>query len=325
MQKRLNLINCSLAIGLLSIGATSTVASANGDQACLPHDSGNQSPLALIHLQPATLMAGNCLASTRLRGSVSNINVEETANGETFLLDGEITRLELNKVFHLGNSQLADSVSFTLPFYSHREGVMDSFIDDWHDLTGLPEGSRVNRPQDQLAYRYNDNGQTVINITEEQSGIGDAVIAVKKNDITLAVKLPTGDEKKLTGSGGLELGLWWSSALPEIGQSGFSLGAGATYIDDDKVIPNRANSYTGSLAVSFTYGLTDSMNLLLSGNWQTAWYDSDIDSIGSVSGNISIGAYGYLADGIWSFRLTEDVPTEASPDVGLVFDYTWVR
>lgn len=299
-------------------------AFANGDEACLPHDSGNQAPLAVIHLQPATLMAGACLSSTRLRLSVSNISVEESTANESLLLDGEINRLEINQVYHVAGSDLLDSVSINIPFYNHSEGFMDGSIEDWHDLTGLPAGKRVNRPQDQLAYNYSSNGQTLVNITEDQSGLGDIVIAAHKERLSIALKLPTGDETKLTGSGGAELGLWWSAPLPQIGKSGFSMGAGATYIHDDKVISGRSNSYTGAAAATVTYGVTDDFNLLLSGNWQTALYDSEISTLGDLSGNISIGGYGYLGDGIWSFRLTEDVPTETSPDVGLVFDYTWV-
>lgn len=299
-------------------------ASANGDEICLPHDSGNQAPLAAIHLQPATLMAGNCQASTRLRLSVSNISVEEATANESLLLDGETNRLELNHVYRLGNIAWLDSVSINIPFYNHSEGFMDGTIESWHDLTGLPEGKRINRPKDQLAYNYSSNGQALVSITDEQSGLGDMVVAVHRERLSIALKLPTGDENKLTGSGGAELGAWWSSPLPQIGKSGFSMGAGATYIHDDKVISGRSNSYTGAFAATATYGLTDEFNLLLSGNWQTAWYDSEISTLGDLSGNISIGGYGYLGDGIWSFRLTEDLPTETAPDVGLVFDYTWI-
>lgn len=311
------------AITLLALSAPFS-AFANGDEACLPHDSGNQSPLAAIHLQPATLMGGNCLSSTRLRLSVSNISVEETTANESLLLDGEINRLELNKVFHVGSVNWLDSVSINVPFYKHSEGFMDGSIESWHDLTGLPEGDRVNRPQDELSYSYSSNGQALVSISDEQGGFGDIVIAAHKDRLSIALKLPTGDEDKLTGSGGAELGLWYSSPLPQIGKSGFSMGAGATYIQDDKVIADRSNSYTGAFAATVTYGVSNEFNLLLSGNWQTAWYDSEISTVGDLSGNISIGGYGYLGDGIWSFRLTEDVPTETSPDVGLVFDYTWV-
>lgn len=293
-----------------------------GQAQCINLDSGNQSPFAAIHLQPATLNSANCADSASVRYSVSNNFVLRNEGDESLLIDGEVSRLEL-RLHKALNTKWLDGLSITVPAYRHAEGNLDDIIDDWHDFTGLPAGDRNLRPNDQLTYRYERNGQTLVNISEQQSGLGDIVLAAHKGPYNIALKLPTGDESKLTGSGGLELGASYQKPLPEAGYSGFTSGVGLTYIADDKVLNEQANDITGSFSLGAAYAIGNRVNAFITGNWQTAWYDSEIKALGSASGNIGFGLYGETAKGFWSFRLTEDVPTETAPDFGISFDYSF--
>lgn len=290
---------------------------------CISLDSGNQSPFAAIHLQPGTLSHSGCENSAKLRYSASNNFVLRSEGNEDLLIDGEVSRLELGFQLKTESLRWLDGISVAIPYYRHNEGSMDSLIDGWHDLTGLPEGDRPKRPNDAFEYRYVRNGQTLVAITEPQSGVGDAVVAFHKDRFSLAAKLPTGDEQKLTGSGGAEVALAYRKPLPEAGFSGFGSSVGATYIFDDKVLSQQSRSSTASAAIMAAVAIANRSNLFITANWQTAWYDSDIDALGSLSGNIGIGAYGELASGYWSVRITEDWPTETAPDFGLAFDYSW--
>lgn len=305
---------------LLSLGA---LASPTAFSQCLALDSGNQTPFAAIHLQPASFAQTSCNGAISARYSVSNNFVLDNQGNESLEIDGEVSRFEMS--FHKQLTQIAliDSVSVTLPFYQHGPGNLDDLIDDWHDLTGLPGGDRDQRQNDQINYRYSNNGQTLVDITEEQNGVGDITLAAHKDRYSVALKLPTGDEDKLTGSGGAEIGFAYSKPLPEAGFSGVTGAVGATYIFDDKVLKAQSNSVTASLALAAAYALGNRVNAYISGSWQSAWYDSDTDALGSASGNIGFGLYGETAKGFWAIRLTEDVPVETAPDFGISLDYSF--
>ena len=295
---------------------------AQGQSQCVALDSGNQSIFAAIHLQPASLSTSRCQNSLSARYSISNSSIENNKADEQLLIDGELSRLEIRLQRQLPSLNWLDSISLSVPYYQHAGGVLDNVIDSWHELTGLPESNRQQRPQDALHYRYQRNGETLIDIQQDQQGLGDITVAAHKDRYNLALKLPTGDENKLTGSGGLELGLSYSTALPEAGFSGFAGSIGATYIFDDKILAQQSQDSTVAGALLAAYNISNRMNIFVSGSWQSAWYNSEINSIGAVSGNIGIGAYGETANGFWSARITEDLPTETAPDFGISLDYS---
>jgi hypothetical protein len=69
-------------------------------------------------------------------------------NGEdSFIVDGEMLELRLRYEHSLG-PRLA--LFAELPWRRTWEGVLDHFIDEFHDLTGLPGGSRGQLPRDRL-------------------------------------------------------------------------------------------------------------------------------------------------------------------------------
>ena len=101
---------------------------------------------------------------------------------------------------------------------SHGAGSLDSFIEDWHDTFGLPQGGRNVAPHNQLTYRYQRNGVTELLLTEPESGVGDVRLtlgkqwpsAAKNTQLALRglVALPTGDSDKLLGSGSTDASVW---------------------------------------------------------------------------------------------------------------------
>lgn len=311
--------NTSIKAALSALLMLPTIAAAQ----CVNTESGNQSPFAAIHLQPNALNHSQCDSKLAARYSVSSHSVVEKTGNEDLLIDGEQSRLQLDYQATTNSVSWLDSFSITVPLYRHDGGSLDGIIDDWHELTGLDAGDRPNRPQDKLEYRYIRNGNTLVDITEPQSGLGDITVALHKNKFSFAAKLPTGDEAKLTGSGGLELGLAYATALPEAGYSGYSASVGATYIADDKVLKGQNKDMTAALGLVAALAVGTRSNVFIGGSWQTAWYQSDLGPLGSYSGNIGFGAYGETASGYWSVRITEDFPTESAPDFGLSLDYSW--
>ena len=91
-------------------------------------------------------------------------------SSESLLLDGEIYRAAFK--LRYGLSEQSD-LSITLPFIAHSGGFADNAISGWHDIFGLPDGNRASRPDNSLNYRYQRNGQNLIEINQSTKGLGD--------------------------------------------------------------------------------------------------------------------------------------------------------
>ena len=120
---------------------------------------------------------------------------------EAIVLDAETVQVGLRGAVNLGGWLLEAD----LPYVTHSGGGLDSFIDDWHDWTGLPTGGREQAPRDRLLIRYERDGQAVINLQQATGGLGDVQLAVARpvgqTVVRMAGKLPTGEERKFLADG----------------------------------------------------------------------------------------------------------------------------
>ena len=146
------------------------------------------------------------------------------SGSEQVLIDGETYRqaLTLRHGFRDGWEYLLD-----ISVVSHSAGVFDEFIENWHSTFGLPQSNRHNAPRDRLALFYASDGTTHVDLDRGASSLGDVSLGVGfslppatlSNDglaVRSVLKLPTGDEDSLAGSGGFSASVWaeTSGALP---------------------------------------------------------------------------------------------------------------
>src|SRR5262249_25258386 len=135
-------------------------------------------------------------------------------DGEELLVDGEATELRWN-----GRWQLAKrwQLQVSIPVVHYSGGRLDSTIDDWHRLLGLPRGDRPLRPEDQLEYAYKDASGDSLNVTDSHTGLADSSIeaaftavstAAVTVDVWLGLELPTGETDVLTGNGAVDVAGW---------------------------------------------------------------------------------------------------------------------
>lgn len=125
-----------------------------------PIELEDQFPLAMLHsnfiaASPAVLEKG----SFRLRSSFAWTNTVNRT-GTDFLIDAEVRSQSLSVAYSpIDNFE----VVATLPIVWRGGGVLDSFIYDWHDFFGLPQGPR-NDPDIE-----NDNFE-IVGINDDGSG-----------------------------------------------------------------------------------------------------------------------------------------------------------
>ena len=110
-----------------------------------------------------------------------------------------------------------------VPVVSHQGGGTDSFIEEYHDAMGLPDGNRKRRPANRLEYRYRRGSEIHFNQTDSTKGAGDVFLAVaaplardaaglRALDVVAGVELPTGDADRLLGSGSWDFSLGLAAA-----------------------------------------------------------------------------------------------------------------
>ena len=103
---------------------------------------------------------------------VNNAEIKDT-DTESIRLDGESYFLDF-RLRHRVHERLELGVD--VPFVKHSAGVFDDAIFDWHDFWGMSNSKR-DGVNNNLDYRYSNNGSVERRITSSSSGIGDVQLS----------------------------------------------------------------------------------------------------------------------------------------------------
>jgi len=174
----------------------------------------NQSPLVMIHPLPAessSVIAPQGKFFSAVTFDLANNYTSSSSGTESILLDGESYRWALSTRYGLTDKL---EVGIEIPWLDYSGGFLDSFIIDWHDTFGMPQGGRDNAPKNKLKYSYTKSGSQRLLMDSSGSGPGDIVLTggmklyeekpVAVHDslaLRATIKLPTGDSDALRGSG----------------------------------------------------------------------------------------------------------------------------
>jgi hypothetical protein len=207
----------SLAIGLGVLGAGCTAPSATAKDVV-------RGPIAGQAMQPLAWSLGDLRPRRALatpRGAVdvsiascyaSIFRVDDTDSSEVEI-DGELWHNALG--FRAGVIDGAD-LEIELPILYASSGVLDGFIDFWHDLFGLPSGRRDLRPEGDYAMSVESNGDEIWELEGDEPMLGDVPVTWTQElfaDATQAlawramIELPTGSESRGASNGELDWGV----------------------------------------------------------------------------------------------------------------------
>ena len=295
-----------------------------------PMQIRNLNPLVAIFGLPAwdTVTPGN-----RFGASFELANHFEfaSAGGESLSLDGETARTTLAFAHGFGRGW---SIGAELPYFHVGGGVLDDPIDAWHSAFNLPDGGRNRRPEGVLRFVLANSAGTFFRLTEPQSGLGDVQLKVARafgaDDgfaVEAGVKLATGDEQMLAGSGSTDewLTLLRTRPLPERRHpAGYYWGVGVVHAGEPVAIDFPANTwvYTAILGGSWQrwpkFGLKAQLDI------HGPFYDSPLEQIGATAVEIAFGAWMNRNDRArLEFALVEDVRVSTAPDVVLKIAAHW--
>ena len=269
-----------------------------------------------------------------LTSIVSSHSIVDEQGAESVLFDGETARLEWR--LRYGVSDRIE-LGIELPWVWHSAGRLDSLIDAWHDVFGLPDGFRDDLPEDALLYRYADINGTRLDYRDSSSGIGDlrlqAALRLGSDDrhrraLRFGLVLPTGDAGELHGSDALSVSLGLAGDIDALGEgSRFSAfyRAHLSWIDEPQLLPDRYREWIGHAAGGFGYQVTPAIDLRAQLAVRTATHDSELLVLGEPSvvltfgGNIRLGERYAL-----SLAVGEDIKVNSAPDVSFMLALRFV-
>ena len=251
---------------------------------------------------------------------ITNDADDSESDGDKLIIDGESTTIVLS-VRRRVHERL--ELGIDVPYVQHSGGTLDGFIKDWHSMLGLSNARRTG-PNDQLRLFYINDGETLVGLDSSASGIGDMQLsaAMAFGNLTLrgAVKLPTGDPDKLTGSGATDvsLGVYGSRVYTfrerDLGLSGF---VGALALGDGDVLPEFQRSFVPFGGVALRWQAAETFGLAAQLSMQGSYFDTQFDDIGGNAIQLGVGADYQAGSFLWRLAIAEDLNAGTTADFAM--------
>jgi Protein of unknown function (DUF3187) len=254
--------------------------------------------------------------------SWANSALVETNARESLIVDAETHELRLIAQRGLTHGY---ALRVQLPYRQTTAGTLDGFIDDWHDLFGLPEGARPSLPQDALRIFYRRDGVSQFDARSSMQGIGDASIAIGKSLVSedrtamsawFELKLPTGDAKDFSGSGSVDARVSiaaehrFADRWEVFGQ------AGVTRLGKGDRLSRQQREWMWSAGAGLSARAIGNLTLTLQVDAHSAVFDSEnLDFLGDAVLLSLGGSYKFSSDWELTLGVSEDIAVESSPDV----------
>lgn len=147
--------------------------------------------------------------------TLEELRAIEPDGGEgLYFADGELYRSSVSIRRGLGKGL---QLSVMIPVLNFQGGFADSLIEGFHDDTGFEQAGRTGMPRDSYTVYVRDpEGNEVFRNADPGPGLGDLALSLKgripvedpswRMSVEGTVKLPTGDEEDLYGTGSADVG-----------------------------------------------------------------------------------------------------------------------
>jgi len=297
--------------------------------------SYNPFTLKFIHFDNRIL--GNYRETNHLSISVENSSyaVKEKINNDQLTLDGEIAKASFNYFRELSDNL---TLNVSLPIYSFSRGFLDSPIEQWHDLFGLSDGSRVDLPKSQLNFEVLSGSNKEI-IHDSDIGIGDIQISTKLNfysknisDLYLitSLEIPTGSKKKYFGNDEFDavIALNLKNHLKDNLVINSVFGVSMINQNHNFILKERNTSYFSKVLLSWKpqYFISrKAINpLIYKINFEVfePKIKSDFKALGDEYYVFGLGAtFEFAKDKYFNFGFSEDLKVNSSADFSFVFGF----
>ena len=273
-----------------------------------------------------TAAAGTVLS--RLVVDAANSYHSGTGTRQSAVLDGETWRTTLALRYGVG-PQLEAGID--IPVVNHSGGFLDGFIESFHRAIGKPKNDGAGNPRDQLDYAYRRDGTTIINLKDDTWAFGDVTFSGawrlsssdasrRRTALRVTLKLPTGRDTELAGSGGTEGSLRIAVLDPETfarWNATLFASAGALYIGTDTFLGDLRRPVVGFGTIGAGWSPAPWVGLKLQADGHTAL--SSESGFKPMDGTVHLmGGFTFaLPGGVdMDLGIAENLLNESAPDVG---------
>ncbi len=300
-----------------------------------PLPSRNQSPFVRVFGLPVAesghlVSRGNCVGKVAV--DIANTMIVSDEGREKILLDGETSITSISMRYGLYRRL---EIGFDIPYVYHGGGSLDYFIEDWHEFFHLPNGHRDARPRKTLEFHYIRDGQTLHLQEHHSGGPGDVQFAVAspitgpwlKRGQNLALratlKVPTGKDEELHGSGGVDFSLRFcgedNTTLSAFNLEYWAM-AGLLYMGKGDVLSVHQREIAAFGTLGLAWQLFPWLDLKVQVDGHTAMFHSELTELGIGAILLGIGGTAYLpADYYLDFNVVEDLAVDTAADVVFQF------
>ncbi len=232
----------------------------------MPAENARPLNQIFLHLPPANpdvLGAGQTALGVQL-DIANNLLIPAPTAGAMLEEDFETQRFMLNYRRGLGRDFEA---RVDAQLIARNGGVLDGFIQGYHDVFGLEgNGQDVPRGRDNIddgrsVFAFQDAGGRGIN-RGDALGLGDTTLSLQRqlgrgkfaSAARAGVKLPTGSNDKVLGSGGFDAGLSLDARY-QFARNWALFGSAGAYVYGGADLPNaRSNGLSGGLGLERRVG-----------------------------------------------------------------------
>jgi hypothetical protein len=304
---------------------------AAGAQLAEPLHVRNLNPLVAVFGLPAwdTVPVGTRVG---VMTEVANHYRFSLEDNDFLALDGETVRTTFAFTHGFASGW---SLGVEIPHFHVGGGVLDDVIDSWHSAFGMPDGGRNARPEGQLMYRFGELPTPSFELTEPQSGSGDTQLKFARligRDqgfvVQASVKLPTGDEEILAGSGSSDWSLTLLRTRPLLARrraAGYFWGIGFVRAGDPELIDFEAETWVPTGVVGGSWQVLPEWGLKGQIDVHGAFYESPLEEIGDTAIQATFSGWRRMGRrGQVEFAVVEDLNVSTAPDVVLQAAFSWL-
>ncbi len=248
--------------------------------------------------------------------------------------DGELHRSSLSIRRGIGHHL---QLSLTIPVLNFQGGFADSSIEGFHDTFGFGQSGRTGVARNGYRiYLRDPSGRELVREASPSAGIGDISVGLKARlpapsaswelAIEGQVKLPTGDEEDLYGSGSVDLGTQ-ILATRYFSRSCFHAGVGLTYLGENETLLT-SDQVIVSAMVGWERAWGKTTSVIIQGTAsESPFRDLDILELEDVAYLVDLGVKkGFGERWVTFLALSENlVNLGSSADVGLHLGMTWTH
>ena len=314
--------NCNLMASAGAGALVCLISAASADAE--PLLTRNQHPLVTLYGLPMPLAARlPGPGSGRIGATVnwSNFATTDTTDLRSYTLDGEVFEVRVQGEHALGERF---AVHGELAWRQLSGGSLDSLVESWHELFGLPGGSRNRLPEDSLLIEYRSGESTLLRVDDDSSGLADLPLSLgyqlaasERGAVAtwLTVKVPTGKAEDLTGSGAVDVALSLAGER-QLSERWQLFGqVNVVWLGNGDVLADLQQDFAGSLLAGTTWKAWRGLELTAQLEANTAVMDTGTDLDGDAVVLTFGGRYRTAAGWTIDFGFSEDVQVNASPDI----------